>query len=101
MSVVATAPPRSEPASYWAKPIVGSVVWIVAALAIKLQPQIGQLEPIGQSALAVMVLAVGLWVADAMNAGITAVLALGLLIIAGVPSNVALGGFAGGAFWIL
>jgi di/tricarboxylate transporter len=83
------------------KPIVGTAVAIVAALAIELRPQIGALDPIGQSALAVMVLAVGLWVADAMNAGITAVFALGLLIVAGVPSNVALGGFAGGAFWIL
>ena len=92
---------RSEPVSYFSKPIVGTVVAIAVALAIKLQPQIGQLDSTGQSALAIMALAVGLWVADAMNAGITAVLALGLLIIAGVPSNVALGGFAGGAFWIL
>jgi di/tricarboxylate transporter len=83
------------------RPIVGTVVAAAGGLAIKLQPQIGQLDATGQSALAVMVFAVGLWVADALNAGITAVLALGLLIIAGVPSNVALGGFAGGAFWIL
>jgi di/tricarboxylate transporter len=40
-------------------------------------------------------------VADVLNAGITALLALGLLVIAGVPSSVALGGFATGAFWIL
>jgi len=101
MSVVATAPPRREAVSYFTKSVVGTVVAAAVALAIKLQPQIGQLDPTGQSALAVMVFAVGLWVADALNAGITAVLALGLLIIAGVPSNVALGGFAGGAFWIL
>ena len=48
-----------------------------------------------------MALAVALWITDAIPTGITAVLALGLLIIAGVPSNVALGGFATGAFWIL
>jgi di/tricarboxylate transporter len=83
------------------KPVVGTAIAAAAALAIKLQPQIGQLDPTGQSALAVMVFGVGLWVADALNPGITAVLTLGLLIIAGVPSNVALGGFAGGAFWIL
>lgn len=48
-----------------------------------------------------MALAVVFWVTDVLNAGITALLALGLLIIAGVPSSVALGGFATGAFWIL
>ena len=48
-----------------------------------------------------MALAVVLWITDAIPTGISAVLALGLLIIAGVPSNVALGGFATGAFWIL
>ena len=68
---------------------------------IRLQPAIGELDATGQSALAIMALAVVLWVTDALPSGITAVLALGLLIIAGVPSNVALGGFATGAFWIL
>jgi di/tricarboxylate transporter len=100
MSVVA-APPRREPVSYFTRPVVGTLIAAAVALAIKLQPQIGQLDSSGQPALAVMVFAVGLWVSDALNPGITSVLALGLLTIAGVPSNVALGGFAGGAFWIL
>src|SRR5215510_15335301 len=97
------ASPGSSASSalFFSKPVVGTAIAAAVALAIRLQPQIGQLDPIGQSALAVMVFAVGLWVADALNPGITAVLALGLLIIVGVPSNVALGGFAGGAFWIL
>lgn len=80
---------------------IGAVVAVAAAAAIKLQPAIGQLDPTGRSAVAVMALTVVLWVTDVLNAGITAVLALGLLIIAGVPSNVALSGFATGAFWIL
>ena len=71
------------------------------AAAIKLQPAIGQLDGTGRSAVAVMALTVVLWVTDVLNAGITALLALGLLIIAGVPSSVALSGFATGAFWIL
>ena len=80
---------------------VGAVVAVVVAAVIKFQPAIGGLDPTGQSALAIMALAVVLWITDAMPTGISAVLALGLLIIAGVPSNVALGGFATGAFWIL
>ena len=80
---------------------IGAVLAVVAAGAIKLQPSIGQLDGTARSAVAVMALTVILWVTDVLNAGITALLALGLLIIAGVPSNVALSGFATGAFWIL
>ena len=80
---------------------IGAVLAVVAALAIRLQPAIGQLDGVGRSAVAVMALTVILWVTDVLNAGITALLALGLLIIAGVPSSVALSGFATGAFWIL
>ncbi len=83
------------------KQSIGAAVAIGLAATIRLQPDIGQLDRTGQSALAVMALAVILWVTDVLNAGITALLALGLLIIAGVPSNVALAGFATGAFWIL
>jgi di/tricarboxylate transporter len=80
---------------------VGAIAAIVVAAAIKLQPAIGPLDPVAQSALAIIAMAVMLWVVDALNVGVTAILAIGLLIIAGVPSNVALGGFATGAFWIL
>jgi len=80
---------------------VGAVVAVLVAVVIKWQPAIGGLGPTGQSALAIMALAVVLWITDALPTGISAVLALGLLIIAGVPSAVALGGFATGAFWIL
>ena len=83
------------------KQAIGTIAALVLASVIQLQPSIGQLAPIGQSALAIIALAVVLWVTDVLNVGITAILALGLLIIAGVPSGVALGGFAGGPFWIL
>lgn len=80
---------------------IGTAAALVVAAIIALQPQIGQLDDTGQTALAVMALAVVLWVTDVLAAGITALLTLGLLILAGVPSSVALGGFASGAFWIL
>ena len=77
------------------KQAIGTIAALVLASVIQLQPSIGELAPIGQSALAIIALAVVLWVTDVLNVGITAILALGLLIIAGVPSGVALGGFAG------
>lgn len=80
---------------------IGAGVGVALAVAVKLQPGIAPLDPIGQSALAIIAMAVAFWVVDALNVGITAVLALGLLILAGVPSNVALSGYATGAFWIL
>ena len=80
---------------------IGAALAVVVAAAINFQPSIGQLGGTGRSAVAVMALTVVLWVTDVLNAGITALLALGLLIIAGVPSSVALSGFATGAFWIL
>ena len=73
------------------KQAIGSIAALVLASVIQLQPSIGELAPIGQSALAIIALAVVLWVTDVLNVGITAILALGLLIIAGVPSGVALG----------
>jgi di/tricarboxylate transporter len=83
------------------KQAIGVAVGVVAAAAIWMQPAIGTLDATGRAALAITALAVIFWVADVLPAGITALLALGLLIIAGVPSSVALGGFATGGFWIL
>jgi anion transporter len=93
--------PRRSPMPRVSRQSIGAALAIVVAVAIKLQPAIGQLDGTGRSAVAVMALTVILWVTDVLNAGITALLALGLLIIAGVPSSVALSGFATGAFWIL
>lgn len=80
---------------------VGAIAGVMLAAAIKLQPAIGRLDATGQSAMAIIVLGVVFWATDVLNVGITAMLTLGLLIVAGVPSNVALGGYATGAFWIL
>jgi di/tricarboxylate transporter len=83
------------------KRAIGVVIAVLLAVAIGLQPAIGELDATGRSALAIMALGVVFWVTDVLPAGITALLTLGLLIIAGVPSSVALSGFATGGFWIL
>jgi DASS family divalent anion:Na+ symporter len=85
----------------WNKQALGAAAGVVVAAVIKLLPSIGPLDATGQSALAIIALAVVLWATDVLNAGITALLALGLLMIVGVPSSVALSGYATGAFWIL
>lgn len=80
---------------------IGAIAAVAVAAIVKLQPPIGPLDPIAQTALAIIAMAVVLWAVDALNVGVTAMLTLGLLMVAGVPSNVALSGFATGAFWIL
>lgn len=91
--------PRSTPRL--SKPTIGVAIALLLAATIKLQPSIGDLDPIGRSALAIMAPAVVLLVTDVLPAAIAALLMLGLLIIAGVPSSIALSGFASGGFWIL
>ena len=80
---------------------IGAVCGIAAAILVLLLPGVGSLEPVGVRALAFIALGVVFWAADVLNAGITAVLTLGLLMIAGVPGSVALAGFAASGFWIL
>lgn len=80
---------------------IGAACGIAAAVLILTLPGVGTLEPLGVRALAFIVLGVVFWATDVLNAGITAVLALGLLMIAGVPGSVALSGFAASGFWIL
>jgi anion transporter len=83
------------------KKTIGVAIALLLAAVIKLQPAIGDLDATGRSALAILAMGVVFWVTDVLPAGITALLILGLLIIAGVASNVALSGFATGGFWIL
>ena len=83
------------------KQAIGVAIALLLAAIIRLQPAIGELDATGRSALAIMAMGVVFWVTDVLPAGITALLILGLLIIAGVAPNVALSGFATGGFWIL
>ena len=80
---------------------VGSVLGVVVLLAVLLAPRPEALTPVGHRALALIALGVVLWATEVMTAGITAVLVLGLMMVAGVPSAAALSGFAHSAFWIL
>jgi di/tricarboxylate transporter len=80
---------------------IGAACGIAAAAIILMLPGVGALEPIGVRALAIIVLGVLFWATEVLNAGITAVMTLGLLMIAGVPGSVALSGFAASGFWIL
>jgi anion transporter len=81
--------------------IIGAAASLLIAVVILLLPAPAGLDPIGHRALAIIVLAVGFWAADVLNTGITAVCALGLLLVAKVPPSIALAGFSSSAFWIL
>jgi di/tricarboxylate transporter len=80
---------------------IGAACGLAAAAVIVMLPGVGTLDPIGVRALAIIVLGVVFWATDVLNAGITAVMTLGLLMVAGVPGSVALSGFAASGFWIL
>ena len=81
--------------------IVGAVVGIVVALVILWVPGIENLDSMGQSIVAIIVMAVVFWATDVLNAGITAVLTLSLLLAIGVPPSIAVSGFSSSAFWII
>ncbi|MGH9387382.1 MAG: SLC13 family permease [Vicinamibacterales bacterium] len=97
----ATLEPRVHSTLRMSRQTIGVALAVLLAATIKLQPSIGDLDSTGRSALAIMAPAVVLLVTDVLPAAVTALLMLGLLIIAGVPSSTALGGFASGGFWIL
>jgi len=80
---------------------IGTACGLAAATVILMLPGVGTLDPMGVRALAIIVLGVLFWATEVLNAGITAVMTLGLLMIAGVPGSVALSGFAASGFWIL
>jgi anion transporter len=79
----------------------GVIGGIGLALFVWLGPGVGDLDPTGRAALAIIGLAVVFWATEVLNAGITAIFALGLMLVIGVPASVALSGYASPAFWIL
>lgn len=84
-----------------AKRAVGAGAGILLAALLLVLPGIGMLVPLAQRALAVLALGVVFWATEVLNAGVTALLVLGLLLVAGVPASVALAGFATPAWWVL
>jgi anion transporter len=80
-------------------------IWLGAATAVGLSvaflPGLSQLSPIAQRVLGILVFSAIMWAAQVLNNGVTAVLMMGLMIIAGVRPPLALSGFSGGAYWVL
>src|SRR3972149_1504648 len=87
-------------ASGWNGSIASRVPSLAPALA-PAPPRVGTPERLGRRALAIIAGGVVFWATDVLNAGITALMVLGLMLAAGVPGAVALSGFASSAFWIL
>ena len=78
--------------------LVGALISIVIAAAVFVLPTPSGLDPAAHRVLAIIALAVGFWAADVLNSGVTAVCALGLLLISGVAPAEALSGFSAPAF---
>lgn len=79
---------------------VGVAAGAVMGVAVWWWPGLG-IDPLGQRALAIIAMGVVFWATDVLNAGITALAVIGLMLAARVPGSVALAGFASSAFWIL
>lgn len=82
-----------------------TLIWlgiaVAAGLTVSLLPTPSNLSPIAQRVLGILVFSAIMWAAQVLNNGVTAVLMMGLLILAGVKPPLALSGFSGGPYWIL
>jgi anion transporter len=80
-------------------------IWLGAAaaagLTVSLLPAPPQLSTIAQRVLGILVFSAIMWAAQVLNNGVTSVLMMGLMILAGVRPPLALSGFSGGAYWVL
>jgi anion transporter len=92
-----SAVPRVTANKKW----IGLAVGVVIAVAIAVLPTPAGLSQTAHLALAVAVFAIGLWIFEVMNNGISSVLMMGLMILVGVKPPLALSGFSTPAFWIL
>jgi solute carrier family 13 (sodium-dependent dicarboxylate transporter), member 2/3/5 len=72
----------------------------IAGLIIALPTPHG-LSPLAHRVLAVAAFTILLWVFQVMNTAVSAILMIGLMILAGVKSSLALSGFSSPQFWIL
>lgn len=62
-----------------ARRLVGPAAGLGLALLLGLLPSVGQLDRLGQSALAIIALAVVFWAADVLNSAVTTIFCLGLV----------------------
>ncbi len=102
-SVTRPVAPPSGPAagSSSGKKWILTLIAIAVGLAIVLSPTPHGLTRIAQLVLGITAFTAVLWASQVINSGISSVLLMGLMIVAGVKVPLALSGFSGGAFWTL
>ena len=83
------------------KQIGGAVIGVLLAAVIWNAPTPSGMTPLGQTILAILVLTAIFWVFGVLGNAVTALLMLGLLILAGVRPEHALSAFSSGPFWLL
>ena len=79
----------------------GMVFSIIVGFSILLAPLPSGLTADARKVLVVAVFTIMLWMFQVMNNGVTSILMMGLMVLAGVQPAMALGGFSGASFWIL
>jgi len=80
--------------------ITGTILALVVGTILLFVPLSG-LTADAQKVLAITVFTILLWMFQVMNNGVTAILMMGLMVLAGIQPGLALGGFSGSSFWIL
>ena len=82
--------------------LLGAVAGVaIAALVWAWPGGISTLAPVGQHALAIIVLGIVMWTMTVFDPAVTAIMVMGMLLAAGVPATTALGGFSSSAWWVL
>jgi len=81
--------------------LIGTIVAVIIGIAILFAPLPSDMTADTQKVLAIAVFTILLWMFQVMNNGVTAILMMGLMVLAGVQPGLALGGFSGSSFWIL
>ena len=81
--------------------IFGAIFGVSLAVVLRLLPTPHGLTPVGHSILAILALTIVLWVFEVFGNAVTALLMVGLMIMAGVKPAQALSAFSALSWWIL
>ena len=100
-STAVDAPKESVPFNARLRTFIWLGVAAAAGLSVVLLPAPPQLSTVAQRVLGILVFTAIMWAAQVLNNGVTSVLMMGLLMVAGVRPPLALSGFSGGAYWVL
>jgi anion transporter len=80
-------------------------VWLAVAAAvgaaIYAMPVSGNLNPTGHAVLAILAFSAVLWATQCVNSGVSSIVMMGLLILAGVRPPLVMSGFGTPPFWVL